>query len=250
MPLFEAGQRRGAKVERRSEVDAVRAERLQAEREARAEVRTALEAVRSTERALAAARMAAAQAAEVVQITDTAFREGATTNIEVLDAQRLARDADTAAALAETDVTRARLEVLVAALGRLALERALHALELHRELRTVDPHVRHALQLACETEPRQRRDQPFRRVVLPPAHAVAVVVLKDVMEVVIALAIGEKRERAVVARGVLVGVRLRAPHVGERVDAGGAVEEEGGADEEPPDQHLPAAGAEARGVDL
>jgi len=39
-----------------------------------------------------------------VRITDVAFREGATTNIEVIDAQRRARDAETAAAIAEDAV--------------------------------------------------------------------------------------------------------------------------------------------------
>ena len=43
-----------------------------------------------------------------------AFREGATTNIEVIDAQRRARDAETTAAIAEDAVRRARLELLVA----------------------------------------------------------------------------------------------------------------------------------------
>ena len=117
MSLFEAGQRKGARLERQSELDAVRAQLTQTERAARSEVRTALEAVRSTERALTSAQAVAAQADEVVQITDTAFRPGATTNIELIDAQRGARDADTAAAIAEAAVRRARLEVLVA-IGR------------------------------------------------------------------------------------------------------------------------------------
>jgi outer membrane protein TolC len=42
---------------------------------------------------------------------------GATTNIEVIDAQRSAQDAETAATQAEDAVRRARLELLVA-LGR------------------------------------------------------------------------------------------------------------------------------------
>ena len=56
-------------------------------------------------------------AAEVLKITDLAFRAGATTNIELIDAQRRARDADTAAALAEDRVRQSRLDLLVA-LGR------------------------------------------------------------------------------------------------------------------------------------
>lgn len=117
VPLLEMGQRRGAKLERQSQLDAFRAELSHSERAARSEARTALEAVRSTERALARAQEAASQANEVVGITDTAFRAGATTNIELLDAQRRARDADTAAAIAEDALRRARLEVLVA-IGR------------------------------------------------------------------------------------------------------------------------------------
>ena len=114
VPLFDAGQRRGQAREREAIVDVVRAERLNAERQASSEIRTAREAVAATERALQHARAAAEQANEVVRITDVAFREGATTNIEVIDAQRRARDAETAAAIAEDAVRRARLELLVA----------------------------------------------------------------------------------------------------------------------------------------
>jgi outer membrane protein TolC len=98
-------------------LDSVRAERANAEREAGSEIRTAREAVAATARALAYARQSAERANEVLGITDIVFREGATTNIEVLDAQRQARDADTQAAVAEDALRRARLDLLVA-LGR------------------------------------------------------------------------------------------------------------------------------------
>ena len=58
--------------------------------------------------------MAVEQANEVVRITDIAFREGVTTNIEVIDAQREARDAETAAAIAGHAVRRSHLELLFA----------------------------------------------------------------------------------------------------------------------------------------
>jgi outer membrane protein TolC len=74
----------------------------------------AREAIRLTERATERARAAEAQANEVLMITDIAYREGATTNIEVIDAQRRARDASTTTALAEDALRRARLELLVA----------------------------------------------------------------------------------------------------------------------------------------
>ena len=73
--------------------------------------------VRSSERALVSAEAAAQQAEEVVRITDLAFRTGATTNIEVIDAERRARDADLSVAIAEDTLRRARLELLTA-LGR------------------------------------------------------------------------------------------------------------------------------------
>lgn len=114
VPLVDAGQRHGQTRERQALVDVVRAERAGAERQARAEIRTAREAVAATERALGHARRAVEQANEVLRITDIAFREGATTNIEVIDAQREARDAETAAAMAEDAVRRTRLELLVA----------------------------------------------------------------------------------------------------------------------------------------
>jgi len=117
VPLLDSGLRRGEKREREALLDTVKFQRAGVERQATSEVRTAREAVASTERALTQARAAAVQANEVVRITDVAFREGATTNIEVLDAQRQARDVETQAAIAEDAVRRARLELLVA-LGR------------------------------------------------------------------------------------------------------------------------------------
>lgn len=115
VPIFDAGQRQGRARERQALVEGVRAEREEIERRAAAEIRTAREAVRATERAGEFARAAAQQANDVLQITDVAFREGATTNIEVIDAQRRARDAATAAAIADDAARQARLELLVAA---------------------------------------------------------------------------------------------------------------------------------------
>lgn len=117
VPLFDGAARQARVTERRALLDAVRAERSDLERRAGSEVRTAREAVRLTQRALERAQLATAQAGEVLSITDIAFREGATTNIEVIDAQRVARDAGTSAAIAEDALRRARLELLVA-LGR------------------------------------------------------------------------------------------------------------------------------------
>jgi outer membrane protein TolC len=47
--------------------------------------------------------------------TNLAYHAGATTNIEVIDAERRARDADSAVIIAEDNVRQARLDLLVAA---------------------------------------------------------------------------------------------------------------------------------------
>jgi cobalt-zinc-cadmium efflux system outer membrane protein len=82
--------------------------------EARSEVRTAQEAVTRGEQILVTARQAAADAAEVLRITEVAYRAGATTNIEVVQAQQTARNSETLAALAEDRLRQARLDLLVA----------------------------------------------------------------------------------------------------------------------------------------
>jgi outer membrane protein TolC len=117
VPLLDSGLRSGQAQERRALVDSVRAERTNAERQAGSEIRTAREAVAASLRALVHARQSADYANEVLGITDVVFREGASTNIEVLDAQRQARDAETQAVVAEDSLRRARLDLLVA-LGR------------------------------------------------------------------------------------------------------------------------------------
>jgi outer membrane protein len=117
VPIFDAGSRRAVTRQRQVALDTARIQLTDVQLRARAELRTAQASVESTERALEKARLAAQHAADVLRITDVAFRAGATTNIELIDAQRRARDADTAAAQAEDRVRQARLDLLVA-LGR------------------------------------------------------------------------------------------------------------------------------------
>ena len=115
--LFEGGLRKVVEKQRGITLEQAKLTLTELEIQARSEVRLAQEAVLSRSRALASARRSAEQAAEVVTITTSAFEVGATTNIEVIDAQREQRDADTAVAIAENALQRARLELLVA-LGR------------------------------------------------------------------------------------------------------------------------------------
>lgn len=116
-PIFDGGQRKGVKSVREANVNASRLALQGLQIQARSEVRIAQESVRRTERALTSLRAAANQAAEVLKITSFAFEAGATTNLEVIDAQRQARDADTAAVVAEHAVRRSQLDLLTA-LGR------------------------------------------------------------------------------------------------------------------------------------
>jgi outer membrane protein TolC len=114
IPIFDAGSRRIAKRQREIAVQTARIQLTDVELRARAELRAAQAALEHAERALQQARLAAQHAAEVLKITAVAFREGATTNIELIDAQRSARNVDTAAAQAEDRVRQARLDLLVA----------------------------------------------------------------------------------------------------------------------------------------
>ncbi len=82
--------------------------------EARSELRSAQEAVRYTEAIVASIRQAAEAAGEALRITEIAYRAGATTNIEVVQAQQSARNSEIEAAVAEDRLRQARLDLLVA----------------------------------------------------------------------------------------------------------------------------------------
>lgn len=117
IPIFDGGARSATKRLRQVELDTARVQLTDVELRARSELRTAQAAVDSRQRAATQARVAAQHATEVLKITDVAFRAGASTNIELIDAQRESRDADAAAAIAEDLARLARLDLLVA-LGR------------------------------------------------------------------------------------------------------------------------------------
>jgi outer membrane protein len=113
-PIFDSGQRSGMAKFREAASNAARDSLTALQIQARSEVRLARDTLQSTERALTSQRLAAQEANEVLGITNTAFQAGATTNLEVIDAQRSARDAESAAAIAEDAVRRARLDLLTA----------------------------------------------------------------------------------------------------------------------------------------
>ena len=117
VPIFDSGLRSAIKRERESALASARATLDGAVVQARSEVRLARESIRIAERALESARAGAEQASRVVEIVNVSFRAGASTNLEVVDAQRVSRDADYAVAVAEDTLRRAKLDLLTA-LGR------------------------------------------------------------------------------------------------------------------------------------
>ena len=80
-------------------------------------MRIAFEAMRRSDEALVAARDAARLSREALELAGVAYRAGATTNLEVVDAERRAQDAEIAAAVAEDTSRQTRLDLL-ASCGR------------------------------------------------------------------------------------------------------------------------------------
>lgn len=115
IPIFDGGNRYGLKHERDAVYDQSKTRLEAALRQARSEVRVGFEAMQRADDALAQARDAARLAQEALELSQLAYRAGATSNIEVIDAERQARDAATEAAIAEDAARQARLDLLSAA---------------------------------------------------------------------------------------------------------------------------------------
>jgi outer membrane protein TolC len=114
VPLYDGGFRYGAHDERAALVAESQLALDGALRQVRSDVRAAFEEVAQADRALAASTQAARLAREALELATQAYQAGATTNLEVIDAERQARDADTAAAVAEDGARQARLDLLAA----------------------------------------------------------------------------------------------------------------------------------------
>jgi outer membrane protein TolC len=66
-------------------------------------------------------RNAARLANDAMRLADVAYRAGASTNLELIDAQRRARDAETLTNIAEDNLRQAQLDLLAAA-GRFPVQ--------------------------------------------------------------------------------------------------------------------------------
>jgi outer membrane protein len=92
--------------------------RIQAEaslRQANAEVRSALDTMERARAAVERSKNGAQLANDAMHLAEVAYRAGSSTNLELIDAQRVARDAETQANLAENNERQATLDYLAAA---------------------------------------------------------------------------------------------------------------------------------------
>jgi len=115
LPLYDGGQRTGISQERTALLAEARANLDAGLRQAQSDVRVSFEEMLRADQGLGSARDAARLAHKAYDLATLAYRAGASTNIEVLDAARQARDADTATAEAEDLSRQARLDLLVSA---------------------------------------------------------------------------------------------------------------------------------------
>jgi outer membrane protein TolC len=114
-PLIEGGIRVGQKRERDALLAEARAQYDGLLRQTRSDIRVAVEEIRRADEAMRSSNAAAELAHQALDLANLAYHAGATTNIEVIDAERRARDADSAVVIAEDTVRQARLDLLVAA---------------------------------------------------------------------------------------------------------------------------------------
>lgn len=114
LPLYDAGARSSLFEQRTANLDQDREQYAATLRQARSEVRVALSSVEQTDESLAAAVRASDLAAQALKMANVAYEAGASTNLEVIDAERRARDAATTVVVAEDAARQARLDLLAA----------------------------------------------------------------------------------------------------------------------------------------
>jgi len=114
IPFYDGGARYGLRRERSALYEESKALLEGLLRQARSDVRAAFDAVQRADESVRSARQAARLAREALEMTMLAYREGATNDLEVVDAERRSRDADVAALVAEDTARQARIDLLAA----------------------------------------------------------------------------------------------------------------------------------------
>jgi outer membrane protein len=114
LPLYDGGLRYGQEHERKALANEAHLNVEATLRQAKSDVRAAFEEMQRADVALDQARQSAEFGKQALALANLAYRAGATTNLEVIDAERQARDAETQAAIAEDAARQARLDLLAA----------------------------------------------------------------------------------------------------------------------------------------
>lgn len=114
VPFYDGGLRYGQADERAALTMEARASLEGGLRQARSEVRAAFDTAMRAEASFEAAQRAARLAAQALDLATIAYRAGATSNLEMIDAERRSRDAAIQAAVAEDSLRQARLDLLAA----------------------------------------------------------------------------------------------------------------------------------------
>jgi outer membrane protein TolC len=112
--LYDGGARYGRTHQREAQLEQAKIQLAATIRQANSDVRTAIESFDRNTAALQSARNSANLANEAMRLADISYRAGATTNLELIDAQRRARDAETLAVIGEDNALQAALDVLSA----------------------------------------------------------------------------------------------------------------------------------------
>jgi outer membrane protein TolC len=114
LPIYDGGLRYGQESERKALANEAKLSVEATLRQARSDVRVAFDEIQRADVALDQAQQSAAFARRALELANIAYKAGATTNLEVVDAERHARDAENQAAIAEDAARQARLDLLAA----------------------------------------------------------------------------------------------------------------------------------------
>jgi outer membrane protein TolC len=114
IPIYEGGLRHGIHAQHEAELAQAREREIGVERQARSEIDVAETTLGRSRLARDAARDAAQLAARTLELATVGYQAGNTSELEVIDAERAARDTATQAAIAENDLREAELDLLAA----------------------------------------------------------------------------------------------------------------------------------------
>src|SRR5262249_943802 len=112
--LFDGGARYGRTHQREAVLDQARINLDLTLRQANSDVRAPVDNMERTAAAVERQRNSAKLAEDAMRLADIAYRAGASTNLELIDAQRRARDAETLAVIAEDNQRQAAIDLLSA----------------------------------------------------------------------------------------------------------------------------------------